>query len=160
MRIKLSCVTALAVILGLSFTAVFQPVWAAGTTVDDAAAARPAISIFNLRDGDSFAGGLTKIIYNVSTSDGAIVDRIEVLIDGQTIGVPRGVDRADAVPSQSGSTAGQVVVPLPARDVAVSLIAYAGDRASTPATVKLVWAGAAGDGFKPKLYAVVIGVSR
>jgi uncharacterized caspase-like protein len=51
-------------------------------------------------------------------------------------------------------------VPLPEKDVTVSLIAHAGDLASAPATVRLIWNGHIADLFKPKLYALVVGVSR
>ena len=52
---------------------------------------------------------------------------------------------------------------VPARDVEVALIAYAGELAGEPARVKLAWAGAAApamaDLLKPKLYVLVVGVS-
>jgi uncharacterized caspase-like protein len=58
---------------------------------------------------------------------------------------------------------GEIKVKVPAQDVEVSLIAWSGELASEPARVKLAWAGStvtAEQLLKPKLYALVVGVSK
>lgn len=132
--------------------------WNGPTAAAESAGTPPSIRIYNLRDGDSFAQNQMKIIYDIRSPAGVSVDGVEVLVDGRSLGRPRGVERADSPSADPLSVAGQVVVPLPSRDVTVSLIARSGNLASTPATVKLVWTGLRGVG--PKLYAVVIGVSQ
>ncbi len=52
---------------------------------------------------------------------------------------------------------------LPPQDVEVSLIAWSGDLASEPSRIKLTWGGRQLTGeqlLKPKLYALVVGVSK
>lgn len=121
----------------------------------------PVITILSPGDGDSFTGGEAKVIYDVRSPAGAAVNRIEVLVDGE---IPRGLERADEGLPAPGSTAGQIRVPLPNRNVSVSLIAHAGNLVSTPATIKLVWVRPADNLaqplVKPKLYALVVGVSQ
>jgi hypothetical protein len=130
----------------------------------------PVISIYSPGDGDRFTGSEAKIIYAVRSPSGAAVDRIDVLVDGRPVGTPRGVERADAASAEAvslpeaatvgSSTAGKVVVLLPNRDVTVSLIARTGDLVSAPASIRLSWGGPGADLLKPKLYGLVVGVSR
>ena len=90
----------------------------AGSAIESAADTLPVISIFNLHDGDSFTGGQKKIIYNIHAPSGIAVDRVDVMVDGQPVGAPRGVERADEIAGPPGSIAGQVLVSRELRDQA------------------------------------------
>ena len=85
---------------------------------------------------------------------GPAVDRVDALIDG------RPVEARGVAPGQSGSTR-KLTIPVPPRDVEISVIARSGELVSEAARVRLTYTGAAPaaeDALKPKLYAVAIGV--
>jgi WD40 repeat protein len=125
----------------------------------------PVIRLLGPGDGSRFSGNDLAVNYELRSPSGLEVTRIDALIDGR---VSRGLGRvANAGPcalrADVKACSGTLTVNLPARDVEVALIAYAGEVASEPALVKLAWAGAAtpapADLLKPKLYALVVGVS-
>src|SRR5207244_4156543 len=80
------------------------------------------------------------------------IDRLEIFIDGRL--------QEERKPIAAGE--GEIKVKVPTRDVEVSLIAWSGELASEPAPLRLTWVGAAAgeDLLKPKLYALVVGVSK
>jgi hypothetical protein len=119
----------------------------------------PVIRVTAPGDGSRFTTAQVTLGYDWRSPSGLPVDRVDVLVDGR----PLKAFGLAAKPVSSGETvAGTLSVSLPARDVEVALIAHAGDLASEPARLKLVWSGATQSPealLKPKLYALVIGVS-
>jgi uncharacterized caspase-like protein len=90
------------------------------------------------------------------------IDRLDVLADGQPVRTT-GFEKTGAREAE-----GRAVVTLPRRDVVVALIAHSGDLPSAPVTVNLKYDGpsaspspspSAADLLKPKLYALLVGVT-
>ena len=120
-----------------------------------AAALPPVVTIISPPFGASFSGDTVDVAFEVRSPSGLAVDRVDALVDGQPV-TPRGLEPA------SGAGQRHLQVPIPARDAEISLIARSGDLVSVAARVKLAYAGRKSDEaeiLKPKLYAVVIGVS-
>jgi hypothetical protein len=120
----------------------------------------PVIQIADPKEGSRFTTAQVALAYDWRSPSGIPIDRIDVLIDGR----PEKAFGLAAKPVPSGQTvSGTLNMNLPARDVEVALIAHAGELASEPARVKLSWAGVAAPPpealLKPKLYALVMGVS-
>jgi hypothetical protein len=125
----------------------------------------PVIRLLGPSDGSPFSGNDLAVNYELRSPSGLEVTRIDVLIDGRTA---RGPGRSEPDASACKGAGAKpcnatLAVSVPARDVEVALIAYAGDLVSEPARVKLTWAGApagSADGLpKPNLYALIVGVS-
>lgn len=121
----------------------------------------PVITITSPGAGTPLSNAEATIAYEWRSPSGLTVERIDVLIDGR----PSKAVALDLRPQPTGEArAGTLTIAVPANDVEVALIAHAGELASEPAKVKLVWAGAPAprpeDLLKPKLYALVVGVSN
>lgn len=120
----------------------------------------PVIRITGPSDGARFSGGEVTIGYEWRSPSGLAVERVDVLMDGRLAkSFPLDIQ---PVPSGEAFT-GTLTVSVPAANVEVALIARAGESASEPAKVRLTWAGAPprrDDVPKPKLYALVVGVSK
>jgi hypothetical protein len=120
----------------------------------------PVIRAIDFADGQTypFSSDALEIAYELRAPSGRPVERIEVLVDGRplrAIGLAVGQG-----PAPSRRTDKLSVTGLPRRDIELALIAWSGEQASEPARLKLHWAGARlEDLLKPKLYALVIGVS-
>jgi WD40 repeat protein len=113
----------------------------------------PVLRITSPVEGTRFNRDEVTLGYELRSPSGLKVDRVEVFIDGR-LQQERG---AISAPSD------EVKVKLPAQDVEVSLIAWSGDLASEPARIKMTWGGRQITGeqlLKPKLYALVVGVSK
>ncbi len=119
----------------------------------------PIIKLLSHSQDDSFKTRSVTLRYRLRSPSGLPVTKVQVLIDGRPT---RGLKRVDVL--IKGEKEDSLTVELPARDVQVSLVAYAGGIASVPADVSLKWAGRkvprGSDLLKPKLYALVIGVSK
>ena len=117
----------------------------------------PVIRIRSPQDGVTVRDTQLAIDYELRSPSGLPIDTVEVLIDGRPT---RGLHRVDA--NLSGERTEHEVVTIPPRDVVVGLVARSGLLASEVAQLRVKWAGAtpsADDALKPKLYAVVVGVS-
>jgi len=113
-------------------------------------------------DGATFSADAITVEYAVRSPSGLPVTRVRALIDGRPV---EGAETKGFVPVGSGETSGRLrVAGLPAQTVTLSVIAEAGEAASTPASVRLTWAGAPKlkeeDLRKGKLYALLVGVGR
>ena len=121
----------------------------------------PVIEILTPAGGTSFTGNTINISYRLRTPSKMDVNRVEVLIDGRPLAT-RGLGQVKTSLGDSHN----ISVPVPARNVEISLIAHTAKSASVPARVTLRWAGGAlsrepAEGInKPKLYALLIGVSQ
>jgi WD40 repeat protein len=146
-------------------------------TLDESKAIEVANKLANIRtDNSSVSGKLPPVVKILSPAEGSVVrekditfeyelrspsgqpvDSVEVLIDGRpTRGFKRVETKAD------GTRVEREIVNIPGRDVQIGLVAHAGSLTSAVSTVRLKWAGVAPSGDdlqKPKLFAVVVGVS-
>ena len=95
--------------------------------------------------------------YRLRSPSGRPVTRLELRVDGQ-LTQARAMEAIDE--SLSLDEELTMSVPLPARDVTVSLTAYIENQPSAAATLAVKWTGATQAGPKPKLYALLVGVSN
>jgi WD40 repeat protein len=94
--------------------------------------------------------------YRLASPTGRAVTRVEARIDGRPVET-RGMLRvADDYPLGEDLEA---EVTLPPRDSELSIIAYIGEQPSVAARVSVKWTGAAPEAKKPKLHALLVGVS-
>ena len=108
--------------------------------------------------------------YIVKNPSGEPVSRVEVRVDGQLVadGVPRSASEADESQEEYNLMSVQPNVPgadeisifVPPRDAEVSIVAFHGDRASAPATVRILWRGPVKAKPERRLYALLVGVSQ
>ncbi|VFM95833.1 MAG: Putative peptidoglycan binding domain-containing protein [Candidatus Kentron sp. G] len=127
----------------------------------------PTVALLAPGDGERFRDTRVTVRYRVGGKGDAPIRKLRLLVDGRPLEAAglRGLKRVKGK-EQS------LTVTLPARDLALSLIAENRHGASEPATARLVWAGRASaqgtdkteagvDGFviRPKLYVLAIGVS-
>jgi Caspase domain/WD domain, G-beta repeat len=118
------------------------------------AALPPVVSILSPANGFHFSGESIEISYGLRSPSALLIDRLEVLADGQHVEAT-GFEKT-SLPEAKG----RVAVTLPKRDTTVSLIAHSGDLTSAPISVKLVYEGSStADLLKPKLYALLVGVT-
>jgi hypothetical protein len=121
----------------------------------------PVVMIQSPAPNSSFTSREVTLRYSLRSPSGLPVDRVEVQIDGRPA---RGLSRVTQpdIADKDSQSEGEVTVTLPAQDVTVGLLARSGDMTSEVATVALKWEGAAAteELFKPKLYALAVGVSR
>ena len=94
--------------------------------------------------------------YRLRSPSGRPVTRLELRVDGQLTEA-----RAMEVVDESLDLDRELTmtVPVPPRDATVSLIAFIGDQASEPASIAARWTGGATVAVKPRLHALLIGVS-
>lgn len=117
----------------------------------------PVINITAPGNNNEFDGNTIKVDYSIRSPSGLPVKRVRALVDGRPIEVEtRGLDKI----SDKDATL-TLSLPVPPRDAMVSLIAETESTASEPAEIRLKWKGqVAAPVVKPKLYAVVVGVSK
>jgi hypothetical protein len=125
-----------------------------------ATALPPVVTIQSPQDGADFSGDSVEIAYSLRSPSGLPIDRLDVLADG----IP--VPAAGFNKTTSADAKGKVVATLPRKNTKVSLVAYSGDLTSSPVSVKLAYAKERGiqigsnvDLLKPKLYALLVGVT-
>ncbi|CAN5129871.1 hypothetical protein BH10PSE7_BH10PSE7_37530 [soil metagenome] len=94
-----------------------------------------------------------QVSYRVRSPSGEPIEAIDVLIDGR----PLEGRAAIAIPGEDDVAT--LDIPVPAHDSEIGLIARTKTGASEVAIVKVKWDGAFAELLKPKLYAVVVGVS-
>jgi hypothetical protein len=120
----------------------------------------PVIRAIDFADGQTypFSSDALEIAYELRAPSGRPVERIEVRVDGRPLKVVAlAVTQGPAPPRRTDKL---LVTGLPRKDIEVALIAWSGEQASEPARLKLHWAGPRLEELlKPKLYALVIGVS-
>jgi len=113
----------------------------------------PVVTITTPKGDGAFDSTSVDVAFDARSPSGLTVDRVEALIDGRPV-------EASGLAAAGPGGARKLTLPVPPRDVEISIIARAGDLVGEPARVRLKYAGAAPqDVLKPKLYAVAIGVS-
>lgn len=128
----------------------------------------PVLEIVSPGNGSEFSQSTITISYKLRSPSGLKIKKIQPLIDGRPLNT-RGLGQV----TTSTGDAHSITLPVPARNVEISLIAHTVSTSSVPVRLKLRWAGAgrgpasakgagmrAEDIKKPKLYALLIGVSR
>jgi WD40 repeat protein len=121
----------------------------------------PVIAIVLPATGSTFSDAEVAIRYSMRSPSGLPITGVRALIDGRPA---EGGETKGFVPvAADATTEGEVRLRLPLQNVALALIAEAGDTVSTPAEIRLTYVGrtplAAEDVTKPVLYALVVGVS-
>lgn len=130
----------------------------------------PVIEILSPADGSRFSGGEMTVEYTVRSPAGQAITNIDVLLDGRPV---TEASRSVGPSQQSGRQ--RLTVKLPPRDVELSLIARTARTVSEASTRRLLNGTVASEAAarppaavalgqvqefeKPKLYALVIGVS-
>lgn len=120
----------------------------------------PVLQIASPADSSTISSNQVRVGYTVRTPPDAPVTRIRVRVNGQAVSLPEA--RNLVVSADDGLN---VTVPVPAQDSEVQLFAENKNGVSAPSTVRLTWKGATPDQaetgqIKPKLYMLVVGVSK
>jgi WD40 repeat protein len=126
-------------------------------TIDNSALP-PVVEIVDDPRGLEAADPTVELHYRVRTPSGRPVDRIEVRIDGQLVDASSA--RAATEADGTGDGANIMVIPVPAQNGEISLVAYHGSQASAPATIPLLWRGATPKKVERHLRALLVGVSQ
>ena len=95
-----------------------------------------------------------EVAFRVRSPSGEPLEAIDVLIDGR----PLEGRTAVAIPDEDEVTT--LDIPIPHQNAEIGIIARTKTGASEVKIVKVLWDGAFAEMLKPKLYAVVIGVSQ
>ncbi|MGE0240194.1 MAG: caspase family protein [Parvibaculaceae bacterium] len=95
-----------------------------------------------------------QVAFRVRSPSGEPLEGIDILIDGR----PLEGRAAIAIPDEDEVTTFDV--PIPSQNAEIGIIARTKTGASEVKVVKVLWDGAFAEMLKPKLYAVVIGVSQ
>ena len=129
----------------------------------------PIAHILQPIDGDTFTDENVTIHYLVRNPGGAAASKVQILVDGRPLDSARGLKRirpepeaqANASDAESADTQQSMTIPLPARDVSLTVIAENSFGTSPPSTIQLHWAGetSSESSPKPRLYALAVGVS-
>jgi hypothetical protein len=132
----------------------------------------PVVTILTPTTGSTVSGESTQLGYIVRSPSGLPVDAVEALIDGRPAGAQRGFQRvgdtADTfkrcltdTKSLVQGCRGSIDVQLPPGSSEVGLFARSGALAGDVVKISLTRAGAASadELLKPKLYALVVGIS-
>ena len=122
----------------------------------------PVVAIVAPAPGGRFSGDAVEVSFTVRSPSGLPIDGVQALIDGRPVEA-RGLAPAASQTAGSSEETRKLTIPAPPHDFELALIARAGTLVGEAAKVRLVYAGAAPTDAaslrKPKLYAVMIGVS-
>ncbi len=117
----------------------------------------PVINISSPTDGEVFGQPTINVNYTVRSPSGLPVRRVRALVDGRPIEVEtRGLEGI-----RGQETNLTLSLPVPPRDATLALIAETDQSSSEAAEIQVKWRGAPEPAMaKPKLYAVLVGVSN
>ena len=117
----------------------------------------PVINITSPTNGDAFGNSTINVNYTVRSPSGLPVRRVRALVDGR----PIEVETRGLAGIRGEETNLTLSLPVPPRDAMVSLIAETDQSSSEPAEIQVKWSGGNEPPVtKPKLYAVLVGVSN
>lgn len=121
----------------------------------------PVMEILSPRDGTSLTSRSVTVRYAARSPADAPVTGLRARVNGQAVTLPdaRGLT---VLPKDNE---GEVTIPIHDEDSEIQLFAENKNGVSTPASVRLTWAGnapvsAPETTFKPKLYVLAVGVSQ
>jgi WD40 repeat protein len=118
----------------------------------------PVVNILSPKDGSETSAKEIEVKFEVRSPSGEPVTKLRVLVDGRPIGMGSGIKE---IQKDQGIQA--IRVPIPEKDVEISIIAENRHAASEPGTVSLRWSKKVKEDefiIKPKLYVLAIGVSK
>ena len=113
----------------------------------------PEVVILSPENNAVVSSDKISVRYRINTPSGEAVTGIKVLVDGRPLGAQRGIKRV-----KQGDVV-EINVPVPPRDVILSIIAENRYAASEPTKVRLKWSGPDQFILKPKLYVLAMGSS-
>jgi WD40 repeat protein len=121
----------------------------------------PVVEILSPRDGTSVTSSSVTVRYAARSPADAPVTGLRARVNGQAVSLP---DARGLAVLPKGSEP-EVTVPIREEDSEIQLFAENKNGVSTPATVRLTWAGKAPVSapqtmFKPKLYVLAVGVAQ
>jgi WD40 repeat protein len=124
---------------------------------DVRAIAPPSVIIQAPEDNATFRTQEVTLEYNVFSPTGQKITKVDYLINNAALGARMAVPP----PSPGKFTfSGRVTLPLPPEDVTITVVAYEGERASEPRSIRLRWDGAKpGEAALPRLRALFVGVN-
>jgi hypothetical protein len=116
----------------------------------------PTIKILSPENGETVTSEEIEVRYSTHTPTNAPVTAVRLLVDGRPLEGTRGITVEAVAPKRS------LKARLPGRDCEVALVAENRHGVSEPSRVRLKWGGKPAEEFviKPKLYALVVGVSK
>jgi hypothetical protein len=114
----------------------------------------PVVEIVDPRDPAREDRTDLRLVYSAQLQPGDDTFRVEVLVDGVKVAAEE-----RRLHDKDETRVGILRLAVPRRDSTVSVIAYNGNGASVPATVRMQWTGAATEP-KLTLYVLAIGVSK
>lgn len=113
----------------------------------------PVVELDMESDEINTAVSPVEVKYKVRSPNGEPIESVEILIDG------RPLEARGAMPIPDAEETQDLSIPIPQKSVEIGIIARTKSGASEAKIIKVNWDGAAADLLKPKLYAVVVGVS-
>jgi len=121
----------------------------------------PVVEILSPQDGTSVTSSSVTVRYAARSPADAPVTGLRARVNGQAVSLP---DARGLAVLPKGSEP-EVTVPIREEDSEIQLFAENKNGVSTPATVRLNWAGKASVSapqtmFKPKLYVLAVGVAQ
>ncbi|MCS7014167.1 MAG: caspase family protein [Chloroherpetonaceae bacterium] len=120
----------------------------------------PVVSILSPENGAEVSSSQVLVRYAIESPSKEAIAAVKILVDGRPATSTRGLKKSLA----QGVVEEQATVTIPERDCEISIVAENKFAASEPASVRVAWKGKAPaqDEFvvRPKLYALVIGVSQ
>ena len=119
----------------------------------------PVVTLLSPPEGGTFSADSLTVRYTVRSPSGLQVSKVGAFVDGRPL--PGATAKGFSPFSRSEDAEQSITLTgLPQRDIALSLVASAGDLESTAASVRLKYQGLPRPVPKGSLYAVVVGVGR
>ncbi len=117
----------------------------------------PVVEILSPASDSAVSSTKIKIRYQVRSPADAPLQAMRVRVNGQPVSAERALKL-----TKTGNDAAEMEIEIPAQDSEVQLFAVNQNGVSTPAILRLSWAGKAAEEmvFKPKLYVLAVGVSK
>jgi len=117
----------------------------------------PVITILSPADGAEVRDGEITVEYTIRSPSSLPVSEVRATIDDR----PAGQGQKSAIPISANDSPLTLRVPMPPRDLTLSLFAITkAGTSSEPARIRLRWAGAKVQESGPTLHALVIGISK
>ncbi|MFO0994152.1 MAG: caspase family protein [Hyphomicrobiales bacterium] len=116
----------------------------------------PVIEVIADPRGVAVADNELVLKYRLRSPSGRPITRVEARIDGQLSQARSFTPAESDYPVDQDLT---IDIPIPSRNSTISLIAFSDDQASVPSSVPIKWTGNSTQGPKPKLFALLVGVS-
>ncbi len=120
----------------------------------------PVITIISPQEGSRISTATIVVDYEATSPGDSPVTGIRVLIDGRPSSTAS--RSLKAVDKKRKNGAQTITITVPEKDSEISLVAENRHGSSVPSSIRLIWGGTAIDEslIKPKLYALVVGVSE